>query len=106
EPAPLVPAEQTEDETPAQLSFDAVPSQAADATSDREPVKADTPSTANGTQSALRDLVKSAGMEWVETDSSKLASALHTPAPIQLGREPRPVQPRSAEPLVQVETRR
>ncbi len=104
EPAPLVLAAQAADEAPAQLSFEEVLPQAVAATTD-EPAVAAAPVQTNGSQ-ALRDLVKSAGMEWVETDSGKLASTPHAPAPIQLGREPRPVQPRSAEPLVQVETRR
>jgi ribonuclease E len=56
----------------------------------------------------LIQVVEQAGMQWVETDRSKLVAAqekMASAAPVKLGREPK-VRPAVAdEPLVQVETR-
>ncbi|AZG09232.1 Rne/Rng family ribonuclease [Pigmentiphaga sp. H8] len=53
-------------------------------------------------------VVEQAGMQWVETDSAKLAAsrqAAPAAAPVRLGREPRVHAQATSEALVQVETR-
>ncbi|RZS80357.1 Rne/Rng family ribonuclease [Pigmentiphaga kullae] len=53
-------------------------------------------------------VVEQAGMQWVETDSAKLAASRQTApaaAPVRLGREPRIRAQVTSEALVQVETR-
>ena len=59
-------------------------------------------------KSALQQMVRSVGLQWVETDPARAAASNSNIQfnPIKLGREPKPVVQVSSSPLVQVETRR
>ncbi|VCU72121.1 Ribonuclease E [Pigmentiphaga humi] len=88
QPAPAAPAP-----TPAAVSSAAVPVVA--------------PVDAGASNDDLQRVVQQAGMQWVETDPAKLATAQQSlpSTPVRLGREPRVRPPAAAEVLVQVETR-
>jgi len=55
---------------------------------------------------ALHAIVQSAGLQWIESDQTRVATAManQVVAPVQLGRAPKPAAVVSNEPLVQVET--
>src|SRR5690606_10570029 len=62
---------------------------------------------ADPSRDELLRVIEQAGMQWVETDSAKLAAARHSmqESTIRLGREPRVRPPVVSEALIQVETR-
>jgi ribonuclease E len=56
---------------------------------------------------ALHAIVQSAGLQWIESDQARVATAMANQVivPVQLGRARKPAVVVSNEPLVQVETR-
>jgi ribonuclease E len=56
---------------------------------------------------ALHAIVQSAGLQWIESDQARVATAManQVVVPLQLGRARKPAAVVSNEPLVQVETR-
>jgi ribonuclease E len=57
-------------------------------------------------QATLHAIVQTAGLQWVETDPTRVAQAMASQhvVPVKLGREPKPKAAVSSQPLVQVET--
>jgi hypothetical protein len=55
----------------------------------------------------LHAIVQSAGLQWIESDEARVATAManQVVVPLQLGRARKPAAVVSNEPLVQVETR-
>jgi hypothetical protein len=73
-----------------------------------EPPKVQTPATPPASKEALIALVSQAGLQWVESDATRVEQAQQTirsQAQIRLGREPKQATLVAAPTLVQVETR-
>ncbi len=103
-PVPEVPASvepsTVEPTTPVSMA------QVSDSATDSVVVTASSTMTETDKES-LRTLVNKAGLQWVESDTSRVEEAQETilaQAPSKLGREPRIVTQHSQKPLVQVET--
>ncbi|GAA0524174.1 Rne/Rng family ribonuclease [Pigmentiphaga daeguensis] len=113
EPAPQAEAPAAQPEPVAAEAQAEVPAPVAETPAPQPSSILDTPAQIVVPQAAashdeLVRVVEQAGMQWVETDSAKLAAARQAApaaAPVRLGREPRVRPPAAAEALVQVETR-
>jgi len=111
-PAPQADAPAAQPEPAAVQAQAEVPAPVAEPPAPQPASILDTPAQIVVPQAASHDelvrVVEQAGMQWVETDSDKLAAsrqAAPAAAPARLGREPRIRAQVTSEALVQVETR-